>query len=58
MAKSTSTRPRRSTPTQAEPDVQEQPQQPDAATALLRFLSSPDAAAVITKAGLKPLSER
>jgi len=30
-------------------------QQPDAAIALLRFLSSPDAAAVITKAGMKPL---
>jgi molybdate transport system substrate-binding protein len=33
-------------------------QQPDAATALLRFLSSADATAVITKAGLKPLSPR
>jgi molybdate transport system substrate-binding protein len=33
-------------------------QQPDAATALLRFLSSADAAAVITNAGLKPLSGR
>ena len=30
-------------------------QQPDAAVALLRFLSSAEAAAVITKAGLKPL---
>jgi molybdate transport system substrate-binding protein len=31
-------------------------QQPDAAIALLRFLSSAEAASVITKAGLKPLS--
>lgn len=31
-------------------------QQPDAAIALLRFLSSADAAAVITTAGLRPLS--
>ena len=31
-------------------------QQPDAAIALLRFLSSPEAADVITKAGLKPLT--
>ena len=31
-------------------------QHPDAAVALLRFLSSPEAAAVITKAGLKPLA--
>ena len=31
-------------------------QQPDAAVALLRFLSSEQAAAVITKAGLKPLA--
>jgi molybdate transport system substrate-binding protein len=31
-------------------------QQPDAAVALLRFLSSPEVAAVITKAGLKPLA--
>ena len=31
-------------------------QQPDAAVALLRFLSSAEAAAVITKAGLKPLA--
>jgi len=31
-------------------------QQPDAAIALLRFLSSPEAAAVIAKAGLKPLA--
>src|SRR4051812_33922783 len=30
----------------------------DAAVALLRFLSSPDAASVITKAGLKPLAAR
>lgn len=30
-------------------------QHPDAAIALLRFLSSPDAAAVITHAGMKPL---
>jgi molybdate transport system substrate-binding protein len=33
-------------------------QQPEAAVALLRFLSSTEAAAVITKAGLKPLAER
>jgi len=33
-------------------------QQPDAAIALLRFLSSADAAGVITKAGLRPLSAR
>src|SRR5690242_17872154 len=33
-------------------------QQSDAAIALLRFLSSADAAAVITKAGLRPLSPR
>src|SRR5690349_2229498 len=33
-------------------------QQPDAAVALLRFLSSADAAAVITKAGLRPLLPR
>jgi molybdate transport system substrate-binding protein len=33
-------------------------QQPEAATALLRFLSSPEAASVITKAGLKPLPPR
>jgi molybdate transport system substrate-binding protein len=32
--------------------------QPDAAVALLRFLSSEQAAAVITKAGLKPLAAR
>ena len=32
--------------------------QPDAAIALLRFLSSADAAAVITTAGLRPLSAR
>jgi len=32
--------------------------QPDAATALVRFLASPEAAPVIVKAGLKPLSER
>jgi molybdate transport system substrate-binding protein len=32
--------------------------QPDAAVALLRFLSSTEAAAVITKAGLKPLAAR
>jgi molybdate transport system substrate-binding protein len=31
-------------------------QHPDAAVALLRFLSSAEAAAVITKAGLKPLT--
>ena len=33
-------------------------QQPDAAIALLRFLSSAEAAAVITQAGLKPLAAR
>jgi molybdate transport system substrate-binding protein len=33
-------------------------QQPEAAIALLRFLASPEAAPVISKAGLKPLSER
>jgi molybdate transport system substrate-binding protein len=33
-------------------------QQPDAAVSLLRFLSSAEAAAVITKAGLKPLAAR
>lgn len=33
-------------------------QHPDAASALLRFLSSAEAAAVITKAGLKPLAAR
>ena len=33
-------------------------QHPDAAIALLQFLSSADAAAVITKAGLRPLSAR
>ena len=33
-------------------------QQPEAAVALLRFLSSAEAAAVITKAGLKPLAAR
>ena len=33
-------------------------QQPEAAVALLRFLSSAEAAAVITKAGLKPLAPR
>jgi molybdate transport system substrate-binding protein len=33
-------------------------QHPDAAVALLRFLSSPEAAGVITKAGLKPLEAR
>lgn len=33
-------------------------QQPDAAVALLRFLSSPEAAGVITKAGLRPLGPR
>ena len=32
--------------------------QPEAAAALLRFLSSADAAPVIMKAGLTPLSER
>src|SRR2546423_2320007 len=33
-------------------------QHPEAAIALLRFLSSPEAASVITKAGLKPLAAR
>ena len=33
-------------------------QQPEAASALIRFLASPEAAPVILKAGLKPLSER
>ena len=33
-------------------------QQPEAASALIRFLASPEAAPVISKAGLKPLSER
>jgi molybdate transport system substrate-binding protein len=32
--------------------------QPEAATALIHFLASPEAAAVISKAGLVPLSER
>jgi molybdate transport system substrate-binding protein len=31
-------------------------QHPDSAVALLRFLSSAEAASVITKAGLKPLA--
>ena len=35
-----------------------QAQQPEAGNALIRFLSSPEAAPVITKAGLAPLSER
>jgi len=33
-------------------------QQPEAAGALLRFLASPEAAPVISKAGLMPVSER
>jgi len=33
-------------------------QQPEAASALMRFLASPEAAPVISKAGLMPLSER
>jgi molybdate transport system substrate-binding protein len=33
-------------------------QQPEAATALIRFLASPEAAPVISRAGLTPLSER
>jgi molybdate transport system substrate-binding protein len=33
-------------------------QQPEAASTLIRFLASPEAAPVISKAGLKPLSER
>jgi molybdate transport system substrate-binding protein len=33
-------------------------QQPEAATALIRFLASPEAAPVIAKAGLTPLSDR
>jgi molybdate transport system substrate-binding protein len=32
-------------------------QQPQAASALIRFLASPEAAPAISKAGLKPLSE-
>ena len=32
--------------------------QPEAATALIRFLASPEAAPVIAKAGLMPLSHR
>jgi molybdate transport system substrate-binding protein len=32
--------------------------EPEAASALLRFLASPEAAPVIAKAGLMPLSER
>jgi molybdate transport system substrate-binding protein len=32
--------------------------QPEAATALIRFLASPEAAPVISRAGLTPLSER
>jgi molybdate transport system substrate-binding protein len=32
--------------------------EPDAASALIRFLASPEAAPVISKAGLKPMSER
>ena len=32
--------------------------QPEAAMALIRFLASPEAAPVISKAGLTPLSER
>jgi molybdate transport system substrate-binding protein len=32
--------------------------QPDAALALLRFLSSPDASATIVKNGLTPIAER
>ena len=32
--------------------------QPEAATALIRFLASPEAAPVITKAGLTPIAER
>jgi molybdate transport system substrate-binding protein len=33
-------------------------QQPEAASALIRFLASPEAAPAISKAGLKPLSEQ
>jgi molybdate transport system substrate-binding protein len=33
-------------------------QQPEAATALLRFLTSPEAVPVLTKAGLVPLAQR
>jgi molybdate transport system substrate-binding protein len=32
--------------------------QPEAATALIRFLASPEAAPVITRAGLTPIAER
>ena len=33
-------------------------QQPEAATALIRFLASPEAAPVISKAGLMPVSKQ
>src|SRR3954470_13249966 len=45
-------------PTMFEGALPKGSQQPDAAVALLRFLSSPEAAGVITKAGLKPLAPR
>ena len=45
-------------PTLFEGALPKNSQQPDAAAALLRFLSSPEAAGVITKAGLRPLGPR
>lgn len=45
-------------PTMFEGALPKNSQQVDAAVALLRFLSSPEAAGVITKAGLKPLAPR
>jgi molybdate transport system substrate-binding protein len=45
-------------PTMFEGALPKNSQQPEAAVALLRFLSSPEAATVITKAGLKPLAPR
>src|SRR3569833_4775985 len=45
-------------PTMFEGALPKNSQQADAAVALLRFLSSPEAASVITKAGLKPLAPR
>jgi molybdate transport system substrate-binding protein len=45
-------------PTLFEGALPKDSRQPDAALALLRFLSSPEAASVITKAGLKPLAPR
>ena len=45
-------------PTLFEGTLTKNAQQPEAAMALLRYLSSPQAAGVITKAGLKPLGPR